>query len=767
MKKEKFDITGMTCSACVAHVEKTVCKLEGVKTVNVNLFTNSMTVDFDDAHLDINTIKNSVENAGYKAQLHEVVTNSKSKATLKIDFVQQEQDEIKMSWWVSLTFLIPLLYISMGHLVGLPLPHFLHGNENALVSAFTQFLLTLPIAIFNKKYFVNGFKALFKASPNMDSLIAIGSSAAILYGVFAIFRIGYALGHTDMETVQEFSNDLYFESGATILTLITLGKYLEAKSKSRTSEAITRLMDLAPKTAIVIRNNQEIELPIEEVVVGDIIIIKPGVRVPLDGVVENGNSSVDESAMTGESMPVFKQKGDLVMSASINKSGYFTLKATKVGNDTTLSHIIQLVEEASSSKAPISKLADKISSVFVPVVISIAFLATIIWLLLGYPFDFALSIGIAVLVISCPCALGLATPVAIMVGTGKGAEYGILIKSAESLEMANDIDTVVIDKTGTLTEGKSHVTNIVCNDLMTVNELLQLAASMEKPSEHPLSEAILLEAENRKLKIQPVNNFLSIQGQGIEGEVDGIKYLAGNLKLMTEHKVKLSDFATLLDKFADEGKTPLFIANKNEVIGIIAVADILKLTSHEAIEQFKLLGMEVIMLTGDHAKTASAIQSQLGIFSVIADVLPHDKDKEIARLQALGKTVAMVGDGINDAPALKRSNLGIAIGAGTDVAIESADVVLMRSDLLDAVTTLRLSKAVMINIKQNLFWAFSYNFIGIPLAAGVFYNLLGWKLNPMFAAAAMSFSSVTVVLNSLRLLRFKPTYLQAVRPNAN
>jgi P-type Cu+ transporter len=757
MKTEKFDVTGMMCTSCVSHVEKSVNKLNGVKTVNVNLLTNSMTVSFDELNLNTVAIEKSVEEAGYEAHVRIESTNSAATQDHKVDFVKQEQDEMKMRWWISLVFLVPLLYISMGHMLGLPIPHAFHATENALMVAFTQFLLTLPIIFVNKKYFQNGFKSLFKAAPNMDSLIAIGSSAAIVYGIFAIYRISYALGHADMETVSRFSEDLYFESGATILTLITLGKYLEAKSKNRTSDAITRLMDLAPKTAVVIRNNEEIEIPVEQVLVGDVVVVRPGQRVPVDGTVESGNSSVDESALTGESIPVFKEKDDTVLSASINKSGYFTLRATKVGNDTTLSQIIRLVEDASSSKAPISKLADKISAVFVPVVISISLLSIVVWMLLGYPFDFALSIGIAVLVISCPCALGLATPVAIMVGTGKGAEHGILIKSAESLEMAGKIDIVVLDKTGTITEGKPKVTDIFIHESVSENELLELAASLEKPSEHPLAEAILLEADNRKLAILPIENFQAIPGQGIEGSISGIKYLAGNLKLMTGRKINLQEFAALSDKLADEGKTPLFISNEKDILGIIAVADVVKATSKEAIDQFRALGMQVVMLTGDHAKTAAAIQSQLGITTVVAEVLPQDKDKEIAKLQAAGKTVAMVGDGINDAPALMRSNLGIAIGAGTDVAIESADVVLMRSDLLDAVTTLRLSKAVMLNIKQNLFWAFFYNIIGIPLAAGVFYSALGWKLNPMFAAAAMSFSSVTVVLNALRLLRFKPT----------
>jgi len=765
MKTEKFDVTGMTCSSCVAHVEKSVSKLPGIKSVNVNLLTNSMSVSFEDKNLNVQTIENAVVDAGYEAHVRETTTSSIVSSTPKVDYVQLEQAEMRMRWWISLVFLIPLLYLSMGHMMGLPYPHSFHSLENALIIAFTQFLLTLPIVFVNKKYFQVGFKTLFKAAPNMDTLIAIGSSAAIVYGVFAIYRIGYALGHGDMPTVSQFSQDIYFESGATILTLITLGKYLEAKSKSRTSDAITRLMDLAPKTATVIRDTIEMEIPVEQVVVGEVVVIRPGQRVPVDGVVESGNSSLDESALTGESLPVYKEKGDSVLSASINKSGYFTMLATRVGNDTTLAHIIQLVEEASSSKAPISKLADKISAVFVPVVIGISIVSIVVWLLLGYPFDFALSIGIAVLVISCPCALGLATPVAIMVGTGKGAEYGILIKSAESLEMAHKIDTVVLDKTGTITEGKPKVTDILTLRSITQSELLEIAVALEKPSEHPLSEAILLEAEIRKLDIQVVENFQAIPGQGIEAIVDGKKYLAGNLKLMHDRKVSLNEFAALSDKLADEGKTPLFISDEVEVLGIIAVADVVKPSSKEAIRQFEAMGMEVVMLTGDHAKTAAAIQSQLGISSFVAEVLPQDKDKEIAKLQAAGKTVAMVGDGINDAPALMRSNLGIAIGAGTDIAIESADMVLMRSDLLDAVTTLRLSKAVMVNIKQNLFWAFFYNVIGIPLAAGVFYSALGWKLNPMFAAAAMSFSSVTVVLNALRLTRFKPTLQKSLKNN--
>ena len=757
MKTEKFDVTGMTCSACVAHVEKSVSKLEGVKAVNVNLLTNSMTVSFDELHLTPQVIEESVEDAGYGAHVIEGKYYSSANSSSKIDYVLEEKKEMKKHFWISFAFLVPLMYLSMGHMLGLPIPATLHTIEYAFLYAFLQFWLLMPIMYNNRRYFTNGFKSMIKFSPNMDSLIALGATAAIVYGLFSLYRIYLGLKFGDYVMVGRYSNDLYFESAGTILTLITLGKFLEAKSKSRTSEALTRLMDLAPKTATVIRHKMEIEIPVEEVMIDEMVVVRPGQRVPVDGKVLSGSSSVDESALTGESIPVFKQKGDTVLSASINKSGYFTLRATKVGNDTTLSQIIQLVEEASSSKAPISRLADQISSIFVPIVIVFALLATATWWFLGYRFDFALSIGIAVLVISCPCALGLATPVAIMVGTGKGAEHGILFKSAESLEIAHQIDTIVLDKTGTITEGKPVITDIFTVKSIADNDLLQIAASLEKPSEHPLAEAILNEASKREIKIETVEDFQAIPGKGIEANIEGKKYLAGNLNFRVERTINLLEFAALSDKLADDGKTPLFISTEHEVLGIIAVADVLKSTSKEAIDKLLAMGLDVIMLTGDHAKTAAAIQAQLGLTNVISEVLPQDKDKEIKKLQAAGKRVAMVGDGINDAPALMRANLGIAIGAGTDIAIESADVVLMHSDLLDAVTTLRLSKNVMTNIKQNLFWAFIYNIIGIPLAAGVFYSMLGWKLNPMIAAAAMSLSSITVVLNALRLLRFKPT----------
>lgn len=758
MKTEKYDVTGMTCSACVAHVEKSVAKLPGIKSVQVSLLTNSMTVNYDEQSLTDQDIEKTVSDAGYQAFVKSATSTQAKSSAPKVDHVKAEQLEMKKRWWVSLGFLIPLLYLSMGHMLGFPVPRVFSGNENALTFALTQFLLTIPIAIVNKKYFVTGFKTLLKAAPNMDTLIAIGSSAAILYGVFALYRIGYGLGHMDTDMVNKFSHDLYFESGATILTLITLGKYLEARSKSRTSDAISRLVDLAPKTATVIRNEEEVEIPVEEIQVGDIVVIRSGQSVPVDGVIVSGNGTLDEAALTGESMPVFKEENQQVMSASINKSGYFTFRATRVGKDTTLAQIINLVEEAASSKAPISKLADKISGIFVPVVIGIALLATIVWLLLGYPFDFALSIGIAVLVISCPCALGLATPVAIMVGTGKGAEHGMLIKSAESLEIAHKIDTVVLDKTGTLTEGKPQMTDLIITDQFSENDFLQLVYSLENSSEHPLAEAIVTEAEKRELTLLPISEFKTIPGQGIAAKMKEKIYAAGNKRFMESRNIDTKDFDKYAEQLAETGKTPLYVAEEKALIGMIGVADILKTNSISAVQSLQNMGLQVIMLTGDHQKTAEHIKQQLGINGFIAEVLPQDKEKEIARLQQEGKKVAMIGDGINDAPALTKADLGIAIGAGTDIAIESADVVLMRSDLLDVVSTIQLSKAVIKNVKENLFWAFFYNVIGIPLAAGVFIASFGLKLNPMFAAAAMSFSSVTVVLNALRLLRFKPHF---------
>lgn len=753
----KFSVTGMTCSACSSHVEKSVKELNGVKSVNVNLLTNSMVVNYDDNITNTDIIIEAVKNSGYGASVF-----TKNKAAIESDARVRVEDEIKemrTRLIISFIFLIPLMYVSMGHMMGLSLPGFLSGLKNSISYGMTQLLLTIPIVYVNRKYYKVGFKTLFKGSPNMDTLIAIGSSAALIYGIFAIYRMGYGLGIQDFELVEKYHMDLYFESAATILALITLGKYLEKRSKGKTSEAISKLMDLAPKNATVIRNGEEYIIPIEEVVIDDILIVKPGESIPVDGVILEGSTSIDQSALTGESIPVEKSIGDKVIAATINKNGFFKFKAEKVGDDTTLAQIIQLVEDASSSKAPIAKLADKISGIFVPVVITIAIIATVVWLLLGYPFEFALSIGIAVLVISCPCALGLATPVAIMVGTGKGAENGILIKSAEALEIAHTIKTVVLDKTGTVTEGKPVVTDVIPAKGVSRDELLKIASSIEKPSEHPLSEAIVKFGEKNGLTLFEVQDFQAISGRGLVATINNKTYYAGNLALMKEKGINYSILENMSNELAEKGKTPLYFASEKQLLGLIAVADVIKKTSKKAIEEFKAMGIDVVMLTGDNKRTAEAIRKELNIDKVIAEVLPQDKESEIRKIQESGKKVTMIGDGINDAPALARADVGIAIGAGTDIAIESADIVLMKNDLLDGVTSIQLSKSVIKNIKENLFWAFFYNAIGIPLAAGVFYNIFGWKLNPMFGAAAMSLSSVCVVSNALRLKLFKPKYV--------
>ncbi len=758
--KQKFDVTGMSCASCSAHVEKSVSRIAGVQEVQVNLLTNSMSVVYDDSLTSSDAIVSAVEKAGYGACPIQPAQNAKAQSPSVLhreDPALREQKEMKHRLIISLVFLIPLFYLSMGHMMGLPIPWFFHGEENALAFAFTQLLLCLPIALVNRHYFTGGFAALWHRSPNMDSLIGIGSAAALVYGVWAIYQIGFGLGHGDLHLVHEYSMDLYFESAGMILTLITVGKYLESRAKGRTSQAITKLVNLAPKTAVrLTENGAEEEIPLENVQAGDILAVKPGQSIPTDGEVAEGVSSVDESAITGESIPVEKQPGDPVTGGSINQSGFLKMRATKVGGDTTLAQIIRLVEEASSSKAPISKLADRVSGVFVPIVISIAVLAIIVWLFIGEPFSFALSIGISVLVISCPCALGLATPTAIMVGTGKGAENGILIKSAEALEIAHSVGAVVLDKTGTITEGKPHVTDLV--DVGLVPNLLQLAASLEKNSEHPLAAAIVAEAEKQQLSLLPVEGFSSEPGKGIRGKISGKTYLAGNQKILQESGVETAALEPAAARLAEEGKTPMFFAQDGQAIGVIAAADIIKPTSAQAVAEWKAMGIDVVMLTGDNERTAAAIQKQVGITRVVAQVLPQDKEKEVRAIQQAGKKVAMVGDGINDAPALTAADVGIAIGAGTDIAIESADIVLMKSDLMDAVSAIQLSKATLRNIKENLFWALFYNSLGIPLACGVFFYLLGWKLNPMFAAAAMSLSSVFVVSNALRLKFFRPKF---------
>lgn len=755
MKSQKFDIKGMTCSACSTAVDRNVKKLEGINEVNVNLLNNSMIVKYDENVLNNETIIKKVQDAGYEAFLVENGKKTQKNSTEE-NLGKIETNELKNRLIISFIFAIPLFYISMGHMLNWYLPHLFHGYSNAITFSFTQFLLALPIVFINIKYYKVGFKTLYKGSPNMDSLIAIGTSAAMIYGVFSIYKIGYGLGNNDIDMVIQYSHDLYFESAAIVLTLITLGKFLEARAKENTSEAINKLINLTPKTALVLRNNQEIEIPVDELVLKDIVIVKPGNIVPTDGVIIFGNSSIDESMLTGESLLISKKVGDKVIGASINKSGSFKFEVTKLGEDTVLSQIIKLIEEASSSKAPISKLADRISAIFVPTVIVISILATVTWLFLGYSFEFALSIGIAILVISCPCALGLATPTAIMVGTGKGAQNGILIKSAESLEIAHTINTVVIDKTGTITEGKTQVTDIFTSEKITQDKLLQLCATIEKNSEHPLADAILKKAQEKEIELLNATDFEALNGLGIKAKVEDRLLYIGNKKLLDSKNISLDLFYEKSEKLANESKTPIFIADENEVLGLIAISDVVKPTSKDAILEFEKMGLEVIMLTGDNYKTANAIAKQININNVIAEVLPQDKEKEIQKLQSLGKKVAMIGDGINDAPALVRADVGIAIGAGTDIAIESANIVLVKSDLLDAVKAIQLSNAVIKNIKQNLFWAFFYNIIGIPLAAGVFYTILGWKLSPMFAGAAMSLSSVTVVLNALRLKLFEP-----------
>ena len=768
--KERFDVTGMTCSACSSHVEKSVSKLTGVENVSVNLLTNSMQVEFDENKLDTAGIIKAVEDAGYGAAVKDEHAKSGAKTSGQSDSqensglsaVEQNVKNMKKRLIVSLIFWIPLMYVSMGHMIyqwlNIPMPpftmNFLHGNENAITYAFTQFLLLLPILIANQKYFKNGFKTLWHRSPNMDSLIAIGAGAAILYGIFAIYRIGYAMGHGDMAVVHQYAHDLYFESAGTILTLITIGKYLETKSKGKTSEAITKLLNLAPKTVTVVRDGVEQVVDAADVEKGEIFLVKPGESVAVDGIVLEGKSSFDESAITGESIPVPKQEGDTIVSASMNKSGLIRAKATKVGEDTTIAQIIRLVEEASSSKAPIAKVADKIAGVFVPTVITIALITGVIWLISGATFEFAMSTAIAVLVISCPCALGLATPVAIMVGTGKGAENGILIKSGDALETAHQIDTVVLDKTGTITQGKPVVTDIICAAGKNADktQLLQIAGSLEKGSEHPLAEAIVNYCVTNNISLEKVTDFNALFGKGIEGTVSGTHYYAGNEKMMEEKGISLStEQKNQIQALAKQGRTPLLFADEKQFLGIVAVADVVKTTSKEAVQKFRDYGIHVIMLTGDNEVTAQAIKEQVGIDEVIAGVLPTQKEEKISALKQAGHKVAMIGDGVNDAPALASADVGIAIGAGTDVAIESADIVLMKNDLLDAVGAVKLSRAVIRNIKENLFWAFFYNSIGIPLAAGVLYPLFQIKLNPMFGAAAMSLSSVCVVSNALRL----------------
>lgn len=740
-------IEGMTCASCAKAVERVTSKLEGVAEANVNYATEKLSISYEPSQVKISDIKKAVEKAGYKAIEEE--------ATVDTD-KERKENEMKLLWKkfvISAIFTVPLLYMAMGHMfgksIGLELPEFIDPMMNPLTFAIVQLLLTTPVMIAGNKFFTVGFKSLFRRSPNMDSLIAMGTSAAFLYGIYAIVQInGGNTGYVD---------DLYFEAAGVIITLITLGKYLESVTKGKTSEAIKKLMGLAPKTAIIIKEGKELEVNIEDVEVGDIIVVKPGEKMPVDGEVVEGATSVDESMLTGESIPVEKNAGDKIIGASINKNGNIRYKATKVGKDTALAQIIKLVEDAQGSKAPIARLADVISGYFVPVVIILAITSALAWYLLGGQSTvFALTIFISVLVIACPCALGLATPTAIMVGTGKGAEYGVLIKSGAALETAHKIETIVFDKTGTLTEGKPIVTDVVVVNGITESNLLQLAASAEKGSEHPLGEAIVKGAEEKGLEFKKLDSFNAIPGHGIEVKIDDQDILLGNRKLMVERKISLESLEETSDKLASEGKTPMYIAIDNKMAGIIAVADTLKENSKKAIKKLHEMGIEVAMITGDNKRTAEAIARQVGIDRTLAEVLPEDKAEEVKKLQAEGKKVAMVGDGINDAPALAQADIGIAIGSGTDVAMESADIVLMRSDLMDVPTAIQLSKNTIRNIKQNLFWAFGYNALGIPVAMGFLFIFGGPLLNPMIAAAAMSFSSVSVLLNALRLKGFKP-----------
>lgn len=753
MVKQKYNVTGMTCSACSAHVEKAVRGVQGVSEVSVNLLTNSMVVE-SDAPLEQDVIVKAVEHAGYGASPADgrgAGPAAKQGGAPVQNPMQAQLKNMRMRLWVSFAFLAPLMYVSMGSMAGLPLPGFLTGHENAVGFALTQLLLTLPVVYVNRKYYEVGFKTLLRGSPNMDSLIAIGSTAALVYGVFAIYRIGYGLGVGDHALVSQYHMDLYFESAAMILALITLGKYLETRSKGKTSEAITKLMDLAPKTAAVERGGMETVIPVEEVVVGDTVLVRPGQSVPVDGVILEGNTSIDEAAITGESIPVEKEPGSTVIAATINKAGFFKFRATKVGADTTLAQIIRLVEDASSSKAPIAKLADKISGVFVPVVIGIALAASIGWLLAGQTPEFAVSIGISVLVISCPCALGLATPVAIMVGTGKGAENGILIKSGEALETAHSINAIVLDKTGTITEGKPAVTDILPVGALAENELLALAAGLERQSEHPLAQAVLECAARRGVQPYEVTDFKAVFGKGIEGRYAQELYFAGNEAMLAERGMALpAPVKQKLDALAGEGKTPLLFCGEKTVLGVIAVADTVKPSSAAAIADLKRMGIDVTMLTGDNRCTAEAIRRQLDIPHVIAEVLPQEKEQHVAALQQQGKTVAMVGDGINDAPALARADVGVAIGAGTDVAIDSADVVLVKSDPEDIVRLLDLGTNTTRKIKQNLWWGAGYNIVAIPLAAGVLAPV-GILLSPAVGAVLMSLSTVIVAVNAMTL----------------
>lgn len=747
MKKQLLDITGMSCSACSSRIEKVVNRMQGVEQMSVNLLKNNAHVTFDESVVDEKAIIARIEKLGFGAKVHAA---NVAAPVPQQDTAAQEMEEMRQRLIGSLIFAGLVFYQHMGRMWGWPLPSFILGQENELINALLQMLWCIPVLFIDRKYFIHGVRNLLSGAPNMDSLIAVGSGASFIYGLYSVFGMAYAFGHNRLDLLPGFADALYFEASAVILALVTVGKFMEARAKSHTSDAIKALMNLTPKTALVERHGLQGEIPVEEVVTGDVLIVKSGASVPVDGKIIEGSAALDESALTGESLPVDKTIGDKVIGGTINRSGYFKMEATAIGADTALAKIIALVDEATSSKAPIAKLADKVSGYFVPAVIGIAVLAAVVWLALGASWHFALTIAISVLVISCPCALGLATPTAIMVGTGRGAKSGILIKSATALETAHKIDTVILDKTGTITAGKPVVTDILPIKI-TENELLAFAAGLEKLSEHPLGEAIVAAAEAKQLVLPEAGNYKQIPGQGVTAELSGAECAAGNLKLLEALDVDVSSLMERYDKLAAQGKTPLYFVRAGELLGCIAVADTVKPTSREAIGKLQAMGLRVLMVTGDNQATAEAIRAQVGVDEAVAQVLPQDKEAVIRKLQQESHIVAMVGDGINDAPALARADIGIAIGAGTDIAIEAADMVLIKSDLLDVAKAICLSRRVMTNIKENLFWAFIYNAVGIPFAAGVFYTAFGWLLNPLIAAAAMSCSSVSVVTNALRL----------------
>jgi len=750
MKKERYSVTGMTCSACSAHVQKAVSAVNGVQSVQVNLLQNNMTVEFDETVVTPDSIFSAVKKAGYGAM--PLQTDSTSAANSQ-PVISTHADRNRLIW--SIVFLIPLFYIGMGHMIGFPLPSFLQGHSSMMLIALIELVLVIPILFLNRTYFIKGTTTLLHGTPTMDTLIALGSAASFGYSLYATFAIAYQMGQMDMDAAHSHMNQLYYESAGMILTLISLGKFLETRYKAKTTDAISALVKLTPQTALVRRDGIEQEIPTASIQVGDTILVKTGSAIPADGTVLTGQGSVDESALTGESLPVEKKTGDRILSATVCRSGYLEYRAEQIGADTTLSQIIKLVEEAGSSKAPIARLADKISGVFVPIVIGIAIITLLVWLLTGNPFNMALKAAVSVLVISCPCALGLATPTAIMVGTGQGAKNGVLIKSAESLETAHSVKAIVLDKTGTLTEGVPAVIDVLPEKTVSAEELLSVAYALEQPSEHPLAAAISTYCKTTAVPLQAVEQFTQTAGQGVSGVVNGMHCLGGNRKMMQENGITLPNTAKQ-DAFAKSGKTPLYFAANGKLLGTLTAADPIRQTSRTAVAAMQKMGLDVILLTGDNQLTAEAIAKQAGITHVIAEVLPQDKAMQVKQLQANGKKTAMIGDGINDAPALAQADVGIAIGAGTDAAIASADIVLMRNDLQDAVTAIQLSRATIRNIEQNLFWAFIYNLIGIPIAAGVFYPILGWELNPMFGAAAMSFSSIFVVGNALRLRRFRP-----------